>query len=117
MLRLLLSPRWLFRHVLMVALVAGCLAASRWQYGRAVERHSIQNWSYTVEWVLFGGFVVLGWAWFLRDELRERSGAAPVARVRETPLPVVAVAATTEDEDPELAAYNRYLAELAAKRG
>ena len=111
MLRLALTPRWLLRHVLALVLVAGCSVAARWQFHRAVARHSILNWSYTIEWTLFAGFVLLCWGWFLRDELR---GAPPAV---EAPVRVYQPAAqpVSDEEDPELAAYNRYLAALHAK--
>lgn len=109
-LRLLVAPRWLMRHLLLVLGLATCYGFGRWQLGRALARHSVLNWSYTVEWTLFGMFAVLCWGWFLRDELR---GEPPVAR----PVPAVRVYQPTaqpvsDDEDPELAAYNRYLDEL-----
>ncbi len=110
MLRLLVTPRWLARHVLALLLVAGCLVAARWQLGRALSRHSVLNWSYVIEWSLFAGFVVLCWGWYLRDDLRgpvhdDDLVPAPVDALPE-PVPVSA------EEDPELAAYNAYLAEL-----
>lgn len=113
-LRVLLSPRWLVRHVLLLAALVTCWGFGRWQLHRALDRHSILNWSYTVEWTLFAGFALLTWGWFLRDELR--GGTAPAAEkepqvvVRQrTAVPV------SEDEDPELAAYNAMLAELHRK--
>lgn len=111
--RLLFSPRWLLRHVLLAVAVTGCLFAGRWQYHRAVHRHSILNWSYTLEWTLFGAFAVLCWGWFLRDELRGEAEHEP-------PPPPVAVRQrvaepVSDDEDPELAAYNRMLAALNQK--
>lgn len=108
-----MSPRWLIRHVLLVAALATCWGFGTWQLGRAIRRHSVLNWSYTVEWTLFGAFSVLCWAWFLRDDLRgeQPEPAATAAReVHFPPAPPV-----TDDEDPELAAYNRYLAQLNAK--
>jgi len=112
-LRLLVSPRWLGRHLLALALVGGCLVAARWQLHRALSRHSILNWSYTVEWSLFAGFVLLCWGWFLRDELRgpEPDDAEPAAPGWQPVAQPV-----SEEEDPELAAYNRYLAELNGER-
>lgn len=110
MLRLLVSPRWLARHVLLAVAVAACFGFGRWQYGRAVQRHSVLNWSYTVEWTLFGLFAVLCWGWFLRDELRGGPPETVEAPVRTVYQPVAQP--VTEEEDPELAAYNRYLAEL-----
>ena len=113
MVKVLFAPRWLLRHVLLVAAVTVCWFFGRWQYHRAVARHSILNWSYTVEWTLFAAFAVLCWGWFLRDELR---GEAPP---EEPPpaLPVVqrTVVPVSDDEDPELAAYNRMLARLHEK--
>jgi DNA-binding transcriptional regulator of glucitol operon len=109
---LLLKPRWVFRHVLLVVALFTCFVAGRWQYHRAVARHSVLNWSYTVEWTLFGAFAVLCWGWFLRDELR---GEPPPEK--EPPVEVRQRVAepVSEDEDPELAAYNRMLADLHRK--
>jgi hypothetical protein len=112
MLRLLLSPRWLVRHVLLVGAITVCWFFGRWQLGRAVDRHSVLNWSYAIEWFLFAAFACLCWGWFLRDELRgepppEEEPAAPVRQ--RTVVPV------SDDEDPELAAYNRMLADLHRK--
>ena len=112
MLRLLLTPRWLVRHALLVAALVVCWFFGRWQLGRALDRDSVLNWSYAVEWFLFAGFAVLCWGWFLRDELRGEPTAEPEAypsvqqRVAEQ---------VTDEEDPELAAYNRMLAELHRK--
>ena len=113
MLRLLVTPRWLVRHVLLVAALVTCWLFGRWQLGRALERHSVLNWSYTIEWALFGAFAVLTWAWFLRDELRGPDADEPVTPRVELEPPYVPP--VTDDEDPELAAYNRMLADLHRK--
>jgi hypothetical protein len=108
---LLLKPRWIVRHLLLVAAVTVCWFFGRWQYHRAVERHSVLNWSYTVEWFLFAAFAVLCWGWFLRDELRGTpEEAPPPVEVRQRVAQPV-----TDAEDPELAAYNRMLASLNKK--
>lgn len=111
--RLLVTPRWLVRHALLVVALVTCWFFGRWQFHRAVARDSILNWSYALEWTLFGAFAVLCWGWFLRDELRgEPEDAEPVrppVASRPAPPPV------TDDEDPELAAYNRMLASLHRK--
>ena len=110
MLRVLLSPKWLVRHALLALAVGVCFGFGRWQLGRAVDRHSVLNWSYAIEWGLFAGFAVLCWGWFLRDELRgpqeEPEQVAPQQRV---------VTPVSDEEDPELAAYNRMLARLHEK--
>jgi len=110
---LLFSPRWLVRHVLLAGALAACFGFGRWQLGRAVSRHSVLNWSYTVEWTLFGAFALLCWAWLLRDELR--GGPAEQLDTRPPVVYLPAAQPVTEDEDPELAAYNRYLAQLNSK--
>ena len=111
MLRLLVTPRWLVRHVLLAAALVVCWLFGRWQLHRALERDSVLNWSYTIEWFLFGAFSLLTWGWFLRDELRgeEPAEQPPLPSYQPVAVPV------TDEEDPELAAYNRYLAELDSK--
>ena len=109
---LLLKPRWLVRHALLVGALTVCWLFGRWQYHRALERHSVLNWSYTVEWALFGAFAVLCWGWFLRDELR---GGPPPEEEQVAPFQQRVAEPVSDEEDPELAAYNRMLAELHRK--
>ena len=111
--RLLVTPRWLVRHVLLVLAVFVCWEFGAWQLGRALDRHSVLNWSYTIEWGLFAAFAVLCWGWFLRDELR---GGAPARKEKPAePVYLPTAVPVTADEDPELAAYNAMLAQLNAK--
>jgi len=111
MLSLLVTPRWLVRHVLLAGALLTCWYLGRWQLGRALDRDSILNWSYAIEWFLFAGFAVLCWGWFLRDELRgsPRDEEPPVVVEQPRAQPV------SDEEDPELAAYNRMLADLHRK--
>jgi len=112
-LRLLVTPRWLVRHVLLLAALATCWGFGRWQFERALDRGSVLNWSYTLQWVLFAGFALLTWGWFLRDELRGEDEEQPADEAEPLPIPErPAPPPVTEDEDPELAAYNRMLAAL-----
>ena len=108
MVRLLLSPRWLVRHLVLLAALTGCFFGARWQLGRAVQRHSVLNWSYGIEWCLFAGFALLCWGWYLRDELRGPTEDTPAPPVVYQPV----AQPVSDDDDPELAAYNRYLAGL-----
>ena len=83
-----------------------------WQLGRGEQRHSIQNYSYAVEWVLFAAFAVFCFVKLLRDDgTDEETGETPPSVVIPRP-PAVA-----EPEDEELAAYNAYLARLNAEHG
>src|SRR5687767_1350432 len=109
---MLLQPRWLVRHVLLIGSLTGCFLGARWQLGRALERDSVLNWLYTTQWVLFGLFALLCWGWFLRDERRDpldEPAVEPPVVYQPRAVPV------SDEEDPELAAYNRYLADLDAK--
>ena len=107
----LLQPRWLVRHVVLICALVGCYLGASWQLHRALDRHSFLNWSYAVEWTLFGLFALLCWGWFLRDEIR---GPEP-EQEPQPPSYQPVVVPVTDEEDPELAAYNRYLSELNKK--
>lgn len=119
--RRLLTPGWLAGHALMVVAVAVCLALGWWQAGRAAEGNTL-SWAYTFEWPLFAVFTVL--IWFREVRLALRKGRADAASpdvepVVERPRPVITrrVRSTTaeadEAADPQLAAYNEYLAWLS----
>jgi len=125
--KILLSPGWIARHVLLAGIVAAFWLLSRWQWHRAGHTHSVQNYGYAVEWVAFAGFVIFFWGRMLVDELRpparpaaDQQNAPDVAPELLTPEYGVRPAtpslpkAAAEEEDEELAAYNRQLAWLAA---
>lgn len=116
--RRLWTPAWIARHVLAVALVAGFLALGWWQISRAAGGNTL-SWAYAFEWPLFAAFVVFIWVREVRLTLRGKpeapvspAPAAPTAfrrPVRTVRQPVGAA----DDADPELAAYNKYLAWLS----
>lgn len=124
--RTLLSPRWLGRHLFMLAAIAALVLLGRWQWGRAMSNGgTLQNFGYAVEWVGFAAAAAVGWWRWARDDLRdarrspqeraaarEAAAADPLATLvprRRTPPPP-----EPEDADEELAAYNAYLARLNA---
>jgi hypothetical protein len=126
-LRVFLTPKWLFRHVLALAMVATCLRLGWWQLSVAhANGGNAQNVGYALEWPLFAVAVVFVWFRLMQWELNppargkrlttslhaERTGETPA-----TPAPPAAVQAATpvaEDEpDDSHARYNRWLAELA----
>jgi len=114
--RQLFTPRWLVRHLLALVLIAGCLLLGLWQLSRATGGNML-SWAYTLEWPLFAAFV--GWMWLrmVRDAVSTARGDDPYEAVRPAPLAPLTPrkpAAPTADDDPQLAAYNRYLAWLAA---
>lgn len=112
--RRLLSPRWLAVHALALVLIAVCVALGIWQYRRASGGNTL-SWAYTFEWPLFAAFVVWMWVRAVRDHLSQERGEDPYAELRPPPIKAVKRAATSSfDDDPQLAAYNEYLAWLAA---
>jgi hypothetical protein len=120
------SPAWIARHVTALVLVCGFLALGWWQLGRATGGNAL-SWAYTLEWPVFAGFVVFLW---VREVQLERAKGVtapleaperpvrrpgdPVTVGRPVRVPVRPVAPPPDDDDPELAAYNDYLAWLAA---
>ncbi len=138
MLRRFLSPRWLAFHLLVLVLVAVFCALGWWQLRRAAEGNAL-SFGYALEWPAFAAFTVFVWYRTVRDTVRPplakphaeqhadphagpHAGPPtepPAGRSQEAAftVPVLparpAPAAVPEDEDPELAAYNRYLASLA----
>jgi hypothetical protein len=115
--RFLIAPRWLLWHVLMVVSFWGMLWLGDWQLHRALGGNGL-SWAYTFEWPLFAGFAVVFWARTIRDEFRIRrgGGAEMAGTAQEDVLPVgvgmVPPPADADEDDPELAAYNAYLAKL-----
>jgi DNA-binding transcriptional regulator of glucitol operon len=110
MLRRLLTPGWLALHAAAAVVVVGLVGLGRWQWHRALETHRFQNYSYAFEWWLFAAFAVFLWVKTMADSLED----APEEPEGE-PVPVAPLALVDDDDDPELAAYNRRLAELHAR--
>ena len=117
-LRTFLSARWIRWHVLLLASLATLGWIGYWQLHKALTVGNWQNYGYAIQWWLFGGFAVFLWVKMILDELdptraegrerRELEVAAITPTQRQAAPP-------TEDEDDELAAYNRHLAELAER--
>ncbi|MFV2010496.1 MULTISPECIES: hypothetical protein [unclassified Micromonospora] len=132
--RQLWTPVWILRHLAAVALVVGFLALGWWQISRAAAGNTL-SWAYAVEWPVFAAFVVFIWVREIRQAhravpgpdndtpdndsprngtpknapSREETFGRPV-RVRSAP----GVTAAPGPDDPELSAYNNYLAWLNA---
>ncbi len=122
----LITPRWLGWHAFAVVATIGMLWLGDWQFHRAESGNAL-SWAYTFEWPIFAVFGVVFWAKTIRDEFKPHTDPGEAADVG---LPAGASvsaaagasvgalgqgarAAEEEDEDdPELAAYNAYLARL-----
>ena len=114
-LRRLVRPGWLVLHLVALVGFAGCVGLGRWQWQRAEELGRIQNYSYALEWWLFAAFAVFLWLKTMADTLEDAAApdeeqASEPARPTAAPAPVV-----DDEDDPELAAYNRHLAALHEK--
>jgi hypothetical protein len=117
--RRLVTPGWLACHALAAVLFAGCLALGWWQIGRAAGGNAL-SWAYAVEWPVFAGFVVFIWWRELRRTLghEPRAEARPGAEPARRPVVTLRPAPVVDDpDDPELTAYNHYLAWLSANPG
>lgn len=129
MLRIVFSPRWLVWHVLTLGAVVTCVLLGQWQLGRAEDADgTLQNFGYALQWPLFAVFFAFMWWRMLRLELRRTNEEQTAASGDSTSEPIAPATlppstaraqrpapAHHDDDDPELAAYNRMLAELAAR--
>lgn len=117
MVRLLLSRRWLVRVVALAAVLVALGLLGWWQWERSREGGSLQNSVYAVEWWAFGGCAVYLWWRTLRDESRLGPGvSAGPGSPPAVPAPRVLATRPAEPAvpDPEVDAYNDYLAWLNA---
>jgi hypothetical protein len=122
--RILFTPRWLGWHLFAVVAFIGMLWLGDWQFHRAESGNPL-SWAYTFEWPIFAVFGAVFWVKTVRDELKPPAAPAEAAGI-ELPASARAGAGTpgqdgqagrsgpaSEDaDDPELAAYNAYLARL-----
>jgi hypothetical protein len=114
----LVTPKWLGWHAFTVLAVLGMLWLGDWQFHRAESGNAL-SWAYTFEWPVFAVFGVVFWAKTIRDELKP---PADPGEAEDVDLPPGAVRAAQPggqdrppaeaEDDPELAAYNAYLARL-----
>jgi DNA-binding transcriptional regulator of glucitol operon len=108
---------------LCVLSLAVCVGLAWWQWQRFENGGTWQNLGYVLQWPLFGLFPAFMF-WRLRKLRAQTAEAEPElapARVEShlTPPPEPDKSATrqdaAQDDDPELAAYNRMLAQLNAR--
>lgn len=121
--RRFLTLRWIRYHLLMIFLVVAFLVLGWWQWTRG-EGGNARSYGYALEWPAFAIFVVVFWIRLMRDELkppRPEDQAAGDAGTGETAgepaepeFPDVVRPEIDPETDPELAAYNDYLARLNA---
>lgn len=127
--RFALRPGWLLFHLIVAAAAVTMVFLGRWQLHVSETKHfSLQNFGYTIQWWLFAGFTLFFWWRVVRDSAARRAAAAAEARgepAPEQPVPAQEEPVTyrryvpptlpADSGDPVHAAYNDYLASLAAK--
>lgn len=127
----ILSRRWIGRHLLVLALFGGFLALGWWQWQRA-EHGNGRSYGYMFEWPLFALFLIFFWWRMVQMDAAERAEReAPDAATIDAPPPVAsgpvrkelarrqaararATTALQEEPDEAMDAYNDYLARLNA---
>jgi DNA-binding transcriptional regulator of glucitol operon len=117
-----LSRRAVWLHLALLVFVPGCAVAAWWQINRAADGNQL-SYLYSVLWPAFGVLAVYFW-WMLihtdydsvglKGMLRQQADDADAAGTT-APVPTQPQSAASPDDDPELAAYNARLAELAAQ--
>jgi hypothetical protein len=106
--RRVLTVKWVLMHLLVAALFVGTFFAGYWQLSKAEGGGGPVNWSYAVQWPLYGFMGLWFYSRMLRTELtRDPDEDDPGTQVVLYQRPRVDTTG-----DPELAAYNAYLAEL-----
>jgi hypothetical protein len=102
--RLWFSRRAIGLHVLIIVVVPTFVALCVWQVRRALGGNDL-SWAYVFEWPFFAGYAIYMWWRFLHED--PPGDAMPPAPERQ--------GEPVDDEEAERAAYNDYLAELAAR--
>ncbi len=126
-----LSKRAVSLHLAVLVFVPGCAAAAWWQINRAADGNQL-SYLYSALWPAFGLLGLYFW-WMLihtdydsvglkgmqRQQAAATSeglvgtGIASTAPGLEPPAAPTSASLASAEEDPELAAYNARLAELA----
>ena len=107
----LLTPKWLLLHVLVAVLFVATFFLGYWQLTKAEAGGGAVNWSYALQWPLYGFMGLWFYLRMVRIELhRDPDDDEPGGAVVLYQRPRIDTTG-----DPELAAYNAYLAELNEK--
>lgn len=122
-----LRPGWVALHVLTVALVVTMVLLGRWQLMVSNEKHfNVRNFGYALQWWAFSVFVLIMWVRMIRDQLHHQDhpldvpGAAAAlaagdqVEYRRYVMPQLSQLPTPATDSTH-AAYNDYLARLAAE--
>ncbi|MGH9090347.1 MAG: hypothetical protein ACRDZR_03050 [Acidimicrobiales bacterium] len=105
------SPRAIGLHVTLVVVVPLFAGLFWWQVQRVRQGNTL-SWAYVFEWPFFAGYAVYLWWRLVHEQPEPAREVVPVVPVED--VEDVDAERQDEREDEELAAYNRYLAQLDA---
>lgn len=103
-------------HGALAVWAPGCLLAGWWQATRAFDGNAL-SYLYSVEWPVLAVLGGIAWWNFVHDDPDSVGSRGLRLRMRQSPsVDGTAEASQQWDDsgDPEMAAYNEYLARLAA---
>jgi DNA-binding transcriptional regulator of glucitol operon len=111
------GPKRLLGHLGVLVVFGVCLRLGWWQWDRSqVLGGAAQNLAYALLWPVFGGYAVYVWVRLLRMEIRgedaERRRDGPVLGSPDPDGRPGTALVPYVPPDPELVAYNSYLAQL-----
>jgi len=104
----LLTPKWLLLHLLVLALFVATFFLGHWQLSKAEAGGGPINWSYALQWPLYGFMGV----WFYGKMMKIELARDPDADEPGTEVVLYQRPRIDTTGDPEMQAYNAYLAEL-----
>jgi DNA-binding transcriptional regulator of glucitol operon len=113
------SKRAVSLHAAVLVLVPGCAVAAWWQISRAQDGNQL-SYVYSVMWPVFGVLALYFWWMLIHTDydsvgLKGMRKRAEMEASRDEMTPTREPAPVGDVDDPELAAYNARLAELAEK--
>jgi hypothetical protein len=107
------SRRALKLHAVILIVVPSFLALGVWQVYRATGGNEL-SWAYVFEWPFFAAYAIYMWWRLLHAAPEAAATSSDVVATGRSVAPMdPAVEAEQEEEDAEMAEYNRYLAQLA----
>lgn len=115
-----LRPKWLALHAFVVLSTVVMVRLGIWQWHVGGIRHGdLRNYAYAAQWWAFVGFAALLWVRVLRDARRAlptavgvAASSVPAGEPVAYPRYAMPQSAQIVVDDPELVAYNNYLASL-----
>ena len=106
------SPRALLLHVALIGWLGGCTAAAYWQITRAAEGNAL-SYLYAIEWPVFGIAGIVGWYALINIEKVTEAQEQARREFEEKMRAEAQMARQSDEESPELAAYNDHLQQIA----